>query len=119
MVTELIKYPLLFIVVFYSCFGFAQTDSWKNINDTKEGTVTINYYNSENFISDASGKLSGLEYELLESFFTFCENTYALKVTRNYTKSSSFSTLYNNIKSSTDSGEFAACSFSMTDQRLS
>lgn len=99
-------------------FTFGQVSTWKETIESKKGKVQINYYNSENFISDASGKLAGMEYDLLESFFTFCEKKYKITIDRDYLKAESFGKLYNNIKSNAQSGEFAACSFSMTPSRI-
>ena len=109
---------LLFIVICSTIIGSAQVSSWEEFLTNKKGEVQINYYNSENFISDASGEIVGIEYDLLESFFSYCEQKYQIEIKRNYVKAKSFSALYNNIKSNAQSGEFASCSFSMTPERM-
>ena len=113
---KIINIIALTVLSIFNSYG--QVNSWKSTLDSLNGNVVINYYNSDNFISDASGELRGIEYDLLEDFFKYCESYYGIKINREYKKSESFGALYLNIKDSAKSGEFAACSFSMTEQRL-
>lgn len=106
----------LFLFVFKE--ASAQSSSWKSTLDKKQSEVIVHYYNSEHFISDASGKLQGIEYDLLEAFFTYCERTYDIQLKRTYKKADSFGRLYHHMKENATSGEFGACSFSMTPQRM-
>ena len=92
--------------------------SWKETLENKKGDITINFYNSEHFISDVTGEIVGIEYDLLESFFSYCENKHQVEINRSYVKANSFANLYNNIKEGESLNEFAACSFSMTPERM-
>lgn len=92
-------------------------DAWSEIKRKKRGEVHIYYYNSENFIFNRNGKLEGMEYELLLRFFAFVENKHQVKISTKFIKAPSFGKLYQNIRSG-KSGEFGACSFSITAQRL-
>jgi len=84
-----------------------------------EGKVTVNYRNSSNFIEiDKEGRLSGLEYDLLEDFFKWTETKYDVVLERTYVQQPSFSELYDGIKNSEENGVFGACSFSITKERL-
>jgi len=108
---------ILPILVFYNT-ATAQVTTWHETIKNKKGYVIINYYNSEHFISDATGEKVGIEYDLLESFFLYCEKKHQVEINRKYIKSKSFAHLYSNMKDSAISGEFAACSFSMTPKRM-
>ena len=113
------RFILFILAILLFNFGFSDPNSsWSKVLENQKGNVKVNYYNSENFISDESGRLKGIEYDLFESFFKYCESKYNVKIDREYVKSSSFKNLYNHIKDEASSGEFAACSFSMTPTRM-
>lgn len=78
--------------------------------------LTVHYYNSENFISDASGKLEGLEYDILLAFQE-CLKEKGYSISLNFKKAESFSSLYETIRNG-GSNDLGACSFSITKKRL-
>ncbi|MBL4624966.1 MAG: transporter substrate-binding domain-containing protein [Flavobacteriales bacterium] len=107
------KETLIFIIVLWSFISFGS--SWNEIKENREGTLVVNYYNSYNFISDESGTLVGIEYDLLLEFQQFLiSEGYNIKI--EFKKANSFFELYESIKEGADG--LGACSFSITEQRL-
>lgn len=94
----------------------AQT-SWKKCLKDKKGEINVHFYNNPNFIFEENGKMSGMEYEIFELFEQFVASYYEVELQVNYQKSSSFGSLYETVKNGS-SGDFGACSFSMTPQRM-
>ncbi|MGV3632528.1 MAG: SpoIIE family protein phosphatase [Bacteroidota bacterium] len=105
---------LCFICCCIPCFG---QSSWNDVLQNKKGEIEISYYDSENFIIEKNGRLVGIEYDLLLAFFTFVEQKYGVQLKKKFTHAQSFGSLYDGIKNG-KSGEFGACSFSMTKERL-
>jgi serine phosphatase RsbU (regulator of sigma subunit) len=109
------KIVISILILIINFYAFSQ-DSWENVRNNKKGTVVLNYFNSENFISDQSGILKGIEYEIFIEFKNYIETTHHVDLTVKYKKSTGFSDLYNLVKNG-KSGDFGACSFSITDKR--
>jgi serine phosphatase RsbU (regulator of sigma subunit) len=107
---------LTFLIICSFSFGTIAQDSWENVLKNKKGTIFLNYFNSDNFISDKSGKIQGLEYEIFLAFKKYVENTHQVNLNIKFKKSTGFSNLYNFVKDG-KSGDFGACSFSITDKR--
>ena len=91
-------------------------EQWDIVKSRGKGTITVFYYNSEHFISDSSGKLEGIEYDIFIAFKQYLKNQ-GVDITINFKKATDFSSLYEEIKYG-GSGEFGVCSFSITEQRM-
>ncbi len=111
-----IKTYILFL--FFALFNLSvvHAEEWDIVKAKGKGSITVFYYNSDNFISDASGKLKGIEYDIFLAFKEHLRKN-GVDITINFKKSDSFSGLYEEIKYG-GNGEFGACSFSMTEQRM-
>ncbi len=109
------RYILFYVLLFLSQSFFAE--EWQIVKSKKTGDITVFYYNSDNFISDASGGLEGIEYEIFLLFKNFLKEKYQVELDLKFKKASSFSSLYEEIKFG-GNGEFGACSFSITEKRL-
>ncbi|MBL4651818.1 MAG: SpoIIE family protein phosphatase [Flavobacteriales bacterium] len=107
------KRLLFLLITFLSISSFGS--DWKEIQENRSGTLVVNYYNSYNFISDESGSLQGIEYDLLLEFQQFLIRE-GYKIDLTFKKADSFLGLYETIKNGTDG--LGACSFSITEQRL-
>jgi len=114
------KYLIFLILIFADIIQVSgsSTTSWKDALKNKSGTIVIYYYDSENFITDVgeSGKINGIEYELIKEFVKYLNNKHDLNLKIEFKKASTFSDLYNKIKNG-KTGEFGACSFSITEAR--
>ncbi len=108
---------LIFIsTIFELNFSFSQS-SWKDVQKNKKGSIEIHFYDSENYISYKNGKLTGVEYDLFLAFVAFVENKYNVELDKKFIHASSFGGLFNKIKTG-KSGQFGACSFSITAKRM-
>ena len=108
-----------FLALFYLLVSTGMplfAEQWDIVKPNGKGEITVFYYNSDNFISDASGELKGIEYEIFLEFKKYLKNK-GIDLVINFKKADSFSGLYEEIKFG-GSGEFGACSFSMTEQRM-
>ena len=108
-------YILLFFSLAFACNNL-KAEQWDIVKSKGVGVITVFYYNSDNFISDASGKLKGIEYDILMAFKEHLKNK-GVEIKINFKKADSFSGLYEEIKFG-GSGQFGACSFSMTEKRM-
>lgn len=106
---------VFFLFLISSTVAYSQ-DPWQNIKTNQEGDVVVWYYDSNHFISEQNGKISGIEYDLMRAFFTFLEKKHGVRLNATFSKAESFGALYQNVKKGS-SGEFGACSFSITKER--
>ena len=113
-------YKYLFFIIISSLFSsniYSQTSWYKTLNNG-QGELLIKYYNSENFISDRTGEIKGIEYEIILLFQEFIENEKKVNLDIKFEKSNSFKELYDTVKTGL-SGTIGACSFSITEKRKS
>lgn len=112
------NYLFILLLSSFSIFNFSfSQSSWKEILKNKKGKVEIHYYDSENYISEKNGQLTGVEYDLFIAFFAFLEDKYKVKIDKSFIHANSFGSLFNKIKTG-KSGQFGACSFSITAKRM-
>jgi PAS domain S-box-containing protein len=111
-----IKVHILFIICLLISFKTLYAEEWGVVRESGKGSITVFYYNSDNFISDASGQLKGIEYDIFLEFKKYLKMQ-GVDLIINFKKADSFSGLYDEIKHG-GSGEFGACSFSMTAERM-
>ena len=111
-----IKSLILFLIlIFFGC-NTLRGEEWNVVKANGEGEITVFYYNSDNFISDASGKLKGIEYDIFLAFQEYLSKE-GVNLKIKFKKADSFLGLYDQIKFG-GSGDFGACSFSMTAKRM-
>jgi serine phosphatase RsbU (regulator of sigma subunit)/ABC-type amino acid transport substrate-binding protein len=111
---KLLFLTFTFILVAFNCLP---QDSWQDVLKHKEGVLILNYSNSDVFISDKSGELIGIEYDIMNEFVKFVSDKYQVNLSITPKKHSGFNEIYNCIKASA-SGNFGASSFSITKNRL-
>jgi PAS domain S-box-containing protein len=111
-----LKFHIIFLIIFIIGLSGLRAEQWDIVKSNGKGEITVFYYNSDNFISDASGKLKGIEYDIILLFKEHLKKE-GVDLKINFKKSESFSRLYEEIKFG-GSGQFGACSFSMTKERM-
>ncbi len=112
---KIIKFLFLLIISLLSISSLV-AEEWSAVKLKGKGSITVFYYNSDNFINDSSGKLTGIEYDLLINFKEYLKSQ-GVDLTLEFKRATDFSSLYKKIKYGS-SGEFGACSFSITEERL-
>jgi hypothetical protein len=116
-------YIFLFQAIFLQSSLFAQqntwrADTWSEVFKNKSGTVAALWYDIEPFIYvDESGKLMGVEYEVMESLKVYLKTRYAIDLTINWVNVGSFENIYGLVKESKQSGVFGWSYYSITDER--
>jgi len=93
-------------------------DSWQQTMQQKSGTISVLWYDIEPFIyKDEHGKLSGVEYEIMENFAAYVRAHYRINLNVNWVNAGSFENIYDDIKSATKPGFFGWSFYSITDER--
>lgn len=107
---------LTFSFIFIAVSGLSQ-DSWEKVLKNKKGTLILNYSNSDVFISDNSGELKGIEFDIMNEFVNYVQVRHHISLSIEFKKHSGFNQIYDCIKTSRN-GNFGASSFSITEKRL-
>lgn len=119
--TEIKRYYII-IILLLSCFtalaSFDDPDSWKELQKTKKGSLTLYWYTSKPFIyTDSKGKLTGIEVAIMNSFKEYLLKEHGFTLTLNWVKSDSFLGTFNTIKDSDKRNVIGVSAFSITDER--
>ena len=109
------KKLLVGILILISFQSYSQ-DSWSFVKEAGKGEIVVNYYKSENFISKENGQMMGIEFEIMENFKRFLFENKKIELKISYREVGSFGQLYSDVKEG-ESGDFGACSFSITEER--
>ncbi len=93
------------------------TDSWEQTKKNKRGSIAVLWYTIEPFIYFNEGKITGIEYELMEGFIPFMKNQYQVDLEINWVDVKSFDHIYPAIKNSKEKGLFGMSYYSITEER--
>lgn len=114
-------YLLLCCCIFFSAVcaqvPSVATDSWENTQKNKKGKIAVLWYTIEPFIYFNEGKITGIEYELMEGFIPFLKKTYGTDVTLEWVDAKAFEPIYPAIRQSKEKGLFAMSYYSITAER--
>jgi hypothetical protein len=118
-----LKSPL-FIILFFAVISDAasqdkiQGDSWYDVHQKKSGSVTVTWYTSTPFIyRDGSGKLAGIEYEILTGFQQYLKRAHNIALHINWWEDKSFLGTYETVRTADRDGIFGVSAFSITEKR--
>ncbi len=102
-------------------FSIAQGNSsqnWAEVKQFRKGTIEVYWFESRPFVyRQFNGKISGVEYELMEGFKTFLLENYAIDLTINWIEAKSFSNVIDTIRRKKQNGIFGASALSITPER--
>ncbi len=74
-----------FCVIVCFLFAFAQgNDSWRKVNDTGKGKLSVIYFDSPGLITSSKGSMKGLCVDILNDFAAFVKNNYKKEITIEY-----------------------------------
>lgn len=108
---------LLLILSFLGVFTPVSA-GWDQSLKAKKGKITVLWYESKPFIyKDASGKMKGIEVEILSGFCDFVRRTYQVKLEIEWSEARSFSDVFDQVSHSEDASLFGASALSMTPER--
>lgn len=118
---ELFRFFFIFIILLFNGLrAFSQsysTTSWQEAKKNKQANIKIYYYAIDGFVKKSEAGLEGIEYEFMEDFLGFVDETYQIETKREYVEVDDFPLLYEKGKKGS-SGEFFMASFSITPERL-
>ncbi|MBC7933791.1 MAG: histidine kinase [Rhizobacter sp.] len=95
------------------------TDSWETTKKNKRGKIAVLWYTIEPFIYFNEGKITGIEYELMEGFVPFLKKNYGIDLTLQWVDAKAFEPIYPAVKQSAEKGLFAMSYYSITEERKS
>lgn len=80
------KFETLLIFVFAtSYFAYSQNnDSWRKVNDTGKGKLSVVYFDSPGLITSSKGSMKGLCVDILNDFVGFVKSNYKKDITIEY-----------------------------------
>lgn len=111
---------LLTCLLFFSSVAqlpAVSTDSWEKTKKNGKGNIAVLWYAIEPFIYFNEGKITGIEYELMEGFIPFLKKNYGVDVSLQWVDAGAFEPIYPAIRQSTQKGLFAMSYYSITDDR--
>ncbi|SOD92226.1 histidine kinase [Spirosoma fluviale] len=94
-------------------------DSWAQVQQQRGGVITIVWDEVAPYAyRDSTGRLVGIEVELLESFGRFVRKQYGYDLRLEWVNGGSFNKTYRYVQTSPNPGVFGLAYFSITPERL-
>lgn len=91
---------------------------WESVQETKTGRLDLYWYTSVPFIyEDNANNLTGIEFEIVELFKTYMEETKGIDIQLNWIKTEDFSAILNEIYTSKLANKVGVSALSITDER--
>lgn len=111
----------LFYTFFLALSSLSQnayaTTSWDELIEEGEGEVVVYYYDIKPFVyKDELGSLTGIEHDIMQSFFAFIERKHDVTITQKWIEIKSFDQIFNAVKKQKGSA-FGASVISYTSAR--
>lgn len=97
--------------------GYAYSQSWEEAKATGEATLDLAWYTSRPFIEQRSGRLVGIEVDMMEAFKEFLKIEHQVDLTLNWFEDVNFPTIMDHIKESDKPNIFGISAFSITEGR--
>lgn len=93
-------------------------DSWKQVNSSKRGTITLAYVQTPSFVyEDNSGKLTGICIDIMTDFKVWLKTTKGVDINTKLTgDGNNFKGMYNQVKNAQD-GVFGLGNITITEDR--
>ncbi len=112
-------FSALVFILMANASGIEASDlSWAEIQQTKEGKITIHYRINEPFlISTDNHTLRGLEYEMMVGFKYFLLNRHGIKLELDWEERENFADIMDYIREDTLAGDFGLDIISKTEER--
>ena len=113
---------VIFVLLLAFQFSFSQenTISWKDIQNSKKGTVTAYWFPNNPFgYKDAAGQMKGIEVEIMQGFRKYVQAHYNIDLSIRWSQEKTFRDVMTRIKSDSLPGFFGVAGFSFTEERKS
>jgi len=94
----LFLYAIL-ILLLPRAHGQSNSDTWREVKVNGSGTLVIAYSENSPFIyNDVQGNLAGIEFEIMEEFVRFIDDTYGAKLSLEFEHLYNFESLLDTLK---------------------
>lgn len=116
---KLARFLLFFVLFSTSNTTWSQSSrSWQEIQKERKGEIIVHYYDNYPFVVTLpTGKIEGVEYDLMLAFVTFLQDSLGVNILPKFKRATTFQESYNQVKNATNKNEFGICSFSITASR--
>jgi signal transduction histidine kinase/ABC-type amino acid transport substrate-binding protein len=105
------------ILIFLLPFGLF-ADSWENAQSRKQAQLDLYWYTSVPFIyEDPNGNLTGIEFEIMNSFREYLLDRHEIIVTMNWIQAPSFSGIMKQVADTSNTDQLGVSAFSITESR--
>jgi len=95
-----LSYVILFMLVPLAR-GQSPSDTWSKVRENGSGTLVIAYSENSPFIyNDEQGRMAGIEFEILEEFVRYIDETYGAQLNLEYEHLYNFESLIDTLKTS-------------------
>lgn len=92
-------------------------DSWAHIKTNKKGTLVVYWYEAWPFMWNKDGKVTGIEYEIMNGFQKYLKSKHHYEVAIKYKEGRTFEETYSTIRDKNLKGFLGSSSFSITSKR--
>lgn len=115
------KYYFIILFSMFPLLNYGQAtlkgDGWADANRNKKGEISVLWCEIEPFIYRYKGRMTGVEYELLQGFAAYLKKNHDISITYNWVELHDFDEIYPEVRSAESDGVFAVSYFSITDER--
>ena len=109
---------LILVIDFQPLFSQENSTSWKNIQKSRKGTVTILWFPNDPFGYKAgNGQLKGIEVEIVKGFQKYLKEHYEIDLSIQWVEENTFKQVLAQIKKASASGIWGVAGFSFSEER--
>jgi Bacterial extracellular solute-binding proteins, family 3 len=106
---------LIFPLAAWSQGNLPLNPSWKDTQRSGKAEVTIYWYDNKPFFyKDTDGSMKGIEFEIFDGFKKYVKDTFNVELHFQWKEMQSFEEIFQQLKTSKESGIFGAAGFSIT-----
>ncbi len=109
---------LILVIDFQPLFSQENSTSWKDIQKSRKGTVTILWFPNDPFGYKAgNGQLKGIEVEIVKGFQKYLKEHYEIDLSIQWVEENTFKQVLTQIKNASANGIWGVAGFSFSEER--
>ena len=109
---------LILVIDFQPLFSQENSTSWKDIQKSRKGTVTILWFPNDPFGYKAgNGQLKGIEVEIVKGFQKYLKEHYEIDLSIQWVEENTFKQVLAQIKNASANGIWGVAGFSFSEER--
>jgi len=92
---------IIIFVLLQQAHGQSKSNTWREVKESGGGTLVVAYSENSPFIyNDEQGNLAGIEFEIMDEFIRFIDETYGATLSLNFEHLYDFESLLDTLKNS-------------------